>query len=249
MHLFRDALAVLKGLRLTAVSYTRASPDLSVLDGKKLESLSAWGKYVFLHFGPGKLHLRIHWGMFGVYYLDEPRPGKTPLLQLSFTKGRELYFYAVSVRLIEGPLDTKTYDPHIDIMSPAFDVARAVQTMKDQPEARMICDVLMDQGIFAGLGNVIKNETLFARKIDPQSRMGSVPARAFRPLVNDVLEQAALFLAERQASGGYGHGWVQVYRKKSCPVCGGKVTREKTGAGLRTSHWCKDCQVMYPERK
>jgi len=248
MHLFRDELAVLKGLRVTELAHSRKKPDLSELEGKELHSLSTWGKYVFLNFQPGNLHLRIHWGMFGVYHLDEPRKGKSPILHLSFSKDRELYLYAVSLRLIEGPLSHSEYDPHIDIMSAAFDVDRALKTMKEQPLERMICDVLMDQTIFAGLGNVIKNESLFALRIAPESRMGGLPARSRRPLVKDILDQAELFLHERRASGGYGHAWVQIYRKKVCPVCGGPVTKQPTGDGKRMSHWCKRDQELYSEQ-
>lgn len=245
MHLFRDELSVLKGLRVTDVSHSRKKPDLAILEGKELHSVSTWGKYVFLNFQPGNLHLRIHWGMFGVHRIDEPRKGKAPILHLSLTNDRNLYLYAVSLRLLEGPLSHADYDPHIDIMSSSFDVERALQTLKEQAPERMVCDVLMDQTIFAGLGNVIKNESLFALRIAPESRMGAIPPRSRRPLVRDILEQAELFLEERRASGGYGHAWVQIYRKKTCPVCGGPIIHEPTGEGRRKSHWCERDQKLY----
>jgi endonuclease-8 len=224
MHLFRDELSVLRGLRVTELSHSRKKPDLSALEGKELHSLSTWGKYVFLNFQPGNMHLRIHWGMFGVHYIDEPRKGKAaPILQLGLTQDRDLYLYAVSLRLIEGPLSHEEYDPHIDIMSSAFDVDRAVQTMKEQPEDRMICDVLMDQTIFAGLGNVIKNESLFALRIAPESRMGGIPPRSRRTLVKDIIEQAELFFHERKAAGGYGMAGCRSTAKRYAPFAAARL--------------------------
>jgi endonuclease VIII-like 3 len=49
----------------------------------------------------------------------------------------------------------------LDICSPVFNFPRAVALVKEQQD-RLVCDVLLDQLILPGVGNIIKNEVLLS---------------------------------------------------------------------------------------
>ena len=58
----------------------------------------------------------------------------------------------------------------VDICSPKFNYHRAAELMKGEGE-RQVCDVLLDQSILPGVGNIIKNEALFDSGIKPSSKV------------------------------------------------------------------------------
>lgn len=54
----------------------------------------------------------------------------------------------------------------LDICSAKFSFSRAVEAVKTE-RARMLCDVLLDQNVLPGVGNIIKNEALFDSGLNP----------------------------------------------------------------------------------
>lgn len=54
----------------------------------------------------------------------------------------------------------------LDICSPKFSFSQALETVKREGE-RMLCDVLLDQAVLPGVGNIIKNEALFDSGLNP----------------------------------------------------------------------------------
>ncbi|MBA2673352.1 hypothetical protein [Ramlibacter sp.] len=107
--------------------------------------------------------LRVHFTLFGSYRIDECKSWAVPRLALGFDDSRELNFYACSVRFIEVPLDM-LYDWPADVMSAEWDPALARKRLRAQP-GTLACDALLDQDLFAGVGNIIKNEVLFRIRV------------------------------------------------------------------------------------
>src|SRR5690606_32915129 len=112
--------------------------------------------------------LRIHFLMFGSYRIDDPRENRQPMLQFSLGKSK-IYFYSCAIKVIDND-ELKTYDWSVDLMSPKWDHRQAVHSLKSKPN-EMVCDILMDQNIFAGLGNIIKNEVLYRLRLHPEKRI------------------------------------------------------------------------------
>lgn len=54
----------------------------------------------------------------------------------------------------------------LDVCSPKFSFSRAESEVKKQRD-RMLCDVLLDQRVLPGVGNIIKNEALFDSGLHP----------------------------------------------------------------------------------
>ena len=138
--------------------------DLEPVRDKKITDFKSWGKHFLICFGD--VSIRIHFLLFGSYRINETK-NSTPRLHLKFRNG-ELNFYACSIQLIEGELH-KLYDWRVDLMSEKWSPARVRAILKENPKM-LVCDALLDQDIFAGSGNIIKNEVLFRIRLHPACR-------------------------------------------------------------------------------
>lgn len=97
-----------------------------------------------------------------------------------------------------------------------------------QERQKPICDVLLDQGMFAGVANIIKNEGLFRGQIHPLRMVKGIPHEEFRRLVLKTREYSPLFYGVLK-KGGKLNSHLRIYRKRQCPLCQGKVVVKKTG--------------------
>ena len=242
--LYKEQLTTLVGSSVEAAQTKLRTADLSQIKGCILTGISTWGKYLFMQFGDA-WHLRIHWGMFGIYYLDHERPGKEPTAVIHFSGDQVLRLYSVTLRVIEGTPSQEDYDPRADVMNAAWDNTLALQKLRALPHDAMVCDALLDQTIFAGVGNAIKTEALFTQRIHPESRVAAIPARQLEDLLEEAIGQCQLFLEGKRSYGSERYGWTLVYRRKECPRCKTKISVGHTGALQRKSHWCEACAVKW----
>lgn len=67
--------------------------------------------------------------------------------------------------------------------------ALARRRLRARPDL-LACDALLDQDVFAGLGNIIKNEVLFRIRVHPLSPVGALPAARLRELVAQARKYA-----------------------------------------------------------
>jgi endonuclease-8 len=203
--------------------------------GQKLVRTRSWGKHFILEFE--KTMLRIHFLMFGSYRIDNPRENRTPKMVLTFPKGT-VYFYSCAIKEIET---LENYDWSVDTMSPKWSTPKAVRTLKKLPN-EMVCDVLMNQDIFAGVGNIIKNEVQFRQRLHPETKLDQLTDKQIKALVADTRAYCLLFYKWKKANV-LKRNW-QIMRKRKCPLCGGPVTKKHTGKLQRISHWCRRDQPL-----
>lgn len=241
--LYREALQPLVGGTVTDAATTLRTVSLDGLAGASLTGICTWGKYLFFLFGENQ-HLRIHWGMFGQYRLDEERPGKIPTATFHFSTGTVLRLYAVSLRVQEGPPDAAQYDPSADVLHPDWDPKQALQKLRALPPGAVLCDALLDQSIFAGVGNAIKNESLWACRLRPEAAIVHTKTRTLENLIDETVAQSFLFLEERRHGGEGRYPWTRVFRRKTCPRCETVLCKGDTGVLQRISYWCPDCQPL-----
>lgn len=67
----------------------------------------------------------------------------------------------------------------LDVCSPKFSFSRAEHEIKQQ-NTRMLCDVLLDQSVLPGVGNIIKNEALFDSGLHPALKVGECLKMVFK---------------------------------------------------------------------
>lgn len=235
--ILKEILKPFKGKRIREAwgTTTRIEPD--DLRGKKIVDFKSWGKHFLIVFE--EFSLRIHFLMFGSYRINEQKDAK-PRLHLGFNKG-ELNFYTCSVIKIQEELDD-VYDWSADVMNDKWDPKKARRRIKKNPE-RTVSDILLDQTIFAGAGNIIKNEVLFRIRVHPETIVSNLPPRKLTALINEARNYSFDFYRWKKIYQLKKH-WL-IYTKRKCPECKRAVTKRQTGVTKRRSFFCENCQVLY----
>jgi endonuclease-8 len=236
--ILREEASVFEGLTVQSV-HGSARIDLAQLAGQRLIAVRSWGKHFLLVFD--RITVRIHLLMFGTYRINERKEGAKPRLGLLFPQGQELNFYTCSVQFLEAPAD-EVYDWRVDVMSDAWDEKWVRRLLRDKPDA-LVCDAILDQSVFAGAGNIFKNEVLFRIRVHPLSHVGALPAPKLRELVAQVRQYGGEFLTWKRAGVLRAH-WL-AHRQRTCPRCDIPFTLAKLGLTKRRSFYCEQCQTLY----
>jgi endonuclease-8 len=223
---------------------TEATTDqnfpVKMITGEPIIDVKSWGKHFLLCFP--KFTVRIHLMMFGTWRINQ-HTQKKPRLHLGFATG-ELNFYACQLQLIEEPLN-EVYDWSADVMSNTWDGHKAIKKMKEQPKL-LACDALMDQHLFAGVGNIIKNEVLFRIKVHPESLVAAMPPKKVKEMITETVNYSFEFLEQKKASTLSKH-WL-AYDQKKCPRNHVPFQHRDTGKGRRSSYFCELCQEFYGKK-
>lgn len=237
--ILREQAAAFAG-RTIASAEGHASIDMTRLRGQRVVSLRSWGKHFLIELQ--RFSVRIHLLMFGSYRIDERKAENAQLrLGLRFEDGSELNFYTCSVRYIDSPLD-EAYDWRADVMSDRWDSTLARRKLRTLPDT-LVCDALLDQDVFAGVGNIIKNEVLFRIRLHPLSQVGALPPRKLAELVAQAREYSFDFLKWKKAFVLKQH-WL-AHTKRICPRCDIPFVKAKLGLTQRRSFYCEKCQKRY----
>lgn len=232
----KEALSAFIGKKVLAAS-GNAKIQMSQMDGKVISDIKTWGKHLILCF-PG-FFIRIHFLMFGTYLVNE-RKNLASRLTLKFKNG-EINFYTCSVKLIDLPVE-EVYDFTADVLSPTWNARKAGKKLRDDP-GRLVSDVLLDQTIFAGVGNIIKNEVLFRIRVHPKSIVEKLSPAKRSSLIREARNYSYDFLKWKRNYELKKH-WL-IYRKKICPRDHHQVKCEYLGKGNRQTFFCEKCQTLY----
>jgi endonuclease-8 len=235
--ILKEACQTFIGKKVVKASGSTKKLDIKKLEGKKIVDFKTWGKHFLICFPD--FTVRIHLLMFGTYRINERK--ETPArLALQFTKG-ELNFYTCAVELIEKPLND-VYDWSVDVMNPLWDPRKAMKHLKENA-TEMVCDVLLNQKIFSGVGNIIKNEVLFRIKVHPQSITGHLPLGRRRELIREAVHYSFQFLEWKMEFTLAKH-WL-AHEKKVCPRDHVPYQKAYLGKTKRRSYFCTLCQKLY----
>lgn len=211
--------------------------DQTRLPGVTVSGFRSWGKHFLICFGA--FSLRIHFMMWGSYLIND-RKDRPVRLNLTFENG-EINFYSCSVRYIEGDLDS-VYDFTSDVMSDTWNPLKAKKKVR-QHDDELVCDILLDQEIFSGVGNIIKNEVLYRIRLHPESRAGRVPDAKIREMVKEARIYSFQFYEWKKKYELKKH-WL-AHTKKTCMRCNLPFVRRHTGKKDRRSFFCENCQKKY----
>jgi endonuclease VIII len=200
---------------------------------QKVEDFKSWGKHFLVCFKD--FTVRIHFMLFGSYLINERK--KIPVkLGLIFKKD-ELNFYTCKVDLLEGNVK-EHYTWENDVMADEWSSRSAIKKLKENPQA-LVCDILLDQQIFSGVGNIIKNEVLYLTRIHPLNKIGNLPPVKLKALVKEARNYSFDFLKWKKENTLSKH-W-QVYSQKECPLKH-KIEKKVLGKTHRQTYFCGICQ-------
>ncbi len=214
-----------------------AEIDYGPILNKTVADIKSWGKHLLICFHDS--FIRIHLLMFGTYLINDKKSLK-PRLHLEFKNGL-LNFYTCSVKYIQENLE-EVYDWQTDLMSEEWNPNKILNLVKLQPYT-LVCDVLLDQQVFTGSGNIIKNEVLYRVKIHPDALIKDVPLKKLKALIMETANYAFEFYEQKKKNTLQDH-WL-IYQKKICPKCKSPIEIKDTGKTKRKSFFCVNCQSLF----
>lgn len=208
----------------------------------KLEDIDTYGKnflFVFKDF-----FVTVHLGLFGRMLVNK-RKKVNASFALHFGSD-EINFYIAKTKLIEGkPRDHFNYKT--DILKPEFDPEFIINELQTNHANETIGDVLMDQTLFAGVGNIIRVEVMYHAKIHPASIVKDIPEKKLVFLLKMVVDYAEEFLNRIKTDDVKEKALI--YGKKICPKDKSElVVIDKMGKVKRKTYICPKCQKLYAEK-
>jgi DNA-formamidopyrimidine glycosylase len=233
----------------------RFADGAALLDGRVLEGADAYGKHLWLEFA-GDLLLHVHLGLIGGWTFG-PEPAPEP-------------WGALRVRLEGNGSYADLRGPNACEVHTVADRDAVVARLGPDPLRRdgtgdvagarvsrsqvSIGQLLMDQSVVAGVGNVYRAESLFRAGIDPHRPGRQVMPEEWSGLWSDLVDlmraglRTGRIVTTRPADRGRRGGRVRledshyVYRRTGlpCRVCGTPVATEVMAG--RNLFWCPTCQ-------
>jgi endonuclease-8 len=230
--------------------------DARRLAGRRVEAVWALGKHLLMALEGGWV-LRSHLGMYGVWHHYAPgEPWRRPQRQaaLALWTAREVLvcFNARETELLrEDGIRLTNLEHRLgpDLLGEGFDAAGAVTRAREllQPEAPLV-DVLLDQRVACGIGNVYKSEVLFLEGHHPLARLSDTPDAVLVALYTTARDLLRRNLGggprvTRFADDGLGRLWVYRRKGEPCLRCGERVQALRAGKDLRSTYFCPACQA------
>jgi len=243
----------------------KKSVDLQKFLERRIVDVKTLGKELFLIFDQ-EICLRIHFLMSGFvrYNLKSSDPdesqhagakinnadtddrGLPQGLQLELRCSKDLvslHQCSVEIRPTEPSLQRWEAMISLDICWAQFDATRAfLKIVEAKNQERIVADVLMDQEVLPGVGNIIKNEACFNAGVNPLSMVKEVPEGVIRRLVRRTREFSMVFYQCRKTGKPLSKHY-KMYRFSQCVECGCKTTKCHPGEYKRGTYFCPRCQT------
>lgn len=253
------------GFRSTFPWLMRFNDDTPVA-GQTVEHVEARGKWLLVHFSGGGI-LASHLLMNGSWHIYRcGQRWQVPYVHMRIVIANAEY-EAVGFRVPVAKMhtaaslerDLRVATPENDVLRAEFDAAAALERLLARGD-EAIADVLLDQSVLAGVGNVFKSEICFVNGLHPFRRVASLTraeaaaaiACARKLLKANVLEDSGNTIVTYRgqqrrtthASDPSESLWVYGRAGEACRRCGEAIRRRIQGEDARVTFWCPQCQPM-----
>jgi endonuclease-8 len=218
--------------------------ERAALADRAVTAVDAYGKHLLIDLDHGT-QIRTHLGMTGRVRSyargNEPHisPGRASLLLVTAS---HVYLW-VTAKRIEIAARRAPMRGHAiaqlgpDVLAGDFDCRQAASRAALH-DSRMIADVLLDQRVVAGIGNIYKSEALFRCRVDPRTRIRDLGEHQ----LVEIYAEAHRLMAASVAGTPEPH---RAYSRtnKPCPRCGTPISAYQLGDPPRWTWSCATCQV------
>lgn len=228
--------------------------------GRMIESVVSHGKHLEIRWDDG-LILHSHMRMSGSWHLYRHgerwrRPTHQLRASIENDEWVAICFNAPVVETYREPdrrrhpgmgrLGPDLCDQHVDL-------GVVVDLLLSHPEPdTKVRDVLLDQRVMCGVGNVYRSEVLWATELSPWAAVGDLSYRDAALLANTAARmlRANLHHSARVTAPGV-RGGLAVYGRngQACPRCRGSIEVRRVGEHARVLYWCPECQVRLDRRR
>jgi endonuclease-8 len=251
--------------RSTYPLLTRFHED-APLTGQLVNCVEARGKWLLINFSGGGT-LITHMLMSGSWHIyrhgerwQQPRFNMRIVIE-------NCDYLAVGFRVPVAEMhtaqsllrDRRIPNPEIDVLKPDFDAAEAMRRVQARGNEE-IADVLLHQGVLAGVGNVFKSEICFVTGTNPFCKVFALSQDQLRTIVTtaqklvgaNVLEDSGdtivTFRGRRRRTTHEADPGASLYvygrNGEPCRRCGEPIRRRIQGPDARVTFWCRLCQPM-----
>jgi endonuclease VIII len=248
IHRAADRLAPIVGHELARLEVRKLAGVRPRL-GETIDAVWANGKHLLIEFSGG-LTLDTHLGMTGRWALHPggARPaGPAHLVRvvIGTHDWDAICFSAPTIRTFPTGTDRSPI-AHLgpDLAAPDADLDECLRRWRELAVAEeLVADVLLDQRIANGVGNVYLSEVCWRVAVAPHAVASSLDDATRRDLIAaaHTLLRANLGSGRRRTvPGGYA---VYERRGRACRRCGSPITSARVGRWQRTAYWCPHCQT------
>ena len=270
--IFRSARALQQALGGKAITRfeTALAPLASVNDqtpvkGRIVEQVESRGKWLMVHFS-GDLILTTHMLMSGSWHIyrsgERWRRSRSNMRVVLETADMVAVGFNVPVakfhtaRTLERFNAVSGLGP--DLLGSGFAEDQALARILEH-SGEEVGNVLLNQRVMAGIGNVFKSEICFACGVNPFRTVATLSKQEVECLMDTSRRFLAANVAEgsgdaivtytglRRTTGSSNPAarlWVYKRAREACRRCGTAILTRKQGIGARTTFWCPDCQRM-----
>jgi endonuclease-8 len=244
--IWRTAAALRQRIGGKVVSDARPQA-IERLKGRRVESVEPNGKHLVMQF-EGGIALHSHMRMTGSWHLYRPgerwrQPQWRATAVLSFDDVIAVCFAAPVMELVR---DAQAPVAHLgpDILVDPFDLDAVILRAR-RSEAPTLGELLLEQRVCAGIGNIYKCEALWALRLDawmPPAELEDERLRQLYLTARDLMRGNLVTPIVRRRHAAHGRGG------RPCPRCGTPIRIRAQGQQARLTYFCPRCQGE-PARK
>ena len=254
---WRRALEALVNAPLVDVHLPKRWSDISpLLVGQCLTRVEARGKHLLLYL-TGDWVIHCHAMQYGSWQVGERgmelrKAEKYVRLRLVTSTQEAVFYHGPVVEVLHA--DEVATHPKLaalgpDVLDDDFDRDEAWARTRAQSN-RQIGEVVLNQDVMAGIGNIYKSEGLFLARVDPRRPAGEVQRAEMEhfwdqviPLMHDGMQTygPTETLPPDLRQNGQRH-WVYRRRGHPCFRCGTKIQMTRQDPNQRSTYFCPTCQ-------
>lgn len=271
--IFRTARALTRALagrpitcfRSNYATLTRFNDDTPFI-GQTVERIEPRGKWMLTYFSGGGI-LVTHLLMNGAWHIYRPgEPWQVAVQHMRIVIENSDYV-AVGFHIPVAEMhtaqslarDRRIPPPARDVLKREFDAEAAIDRIA-ACASEEIGNVLMNQRVIAGVGNIFKSEICFVNGVNPFALVSSLSRQQIDSLVRsaqqllaaNVLENSGNTIATWRApirsptcrTQPGENTWVYGRAGSSCRQCGESIRSRPQGPDVRTTFWCPRCQPL-----
>jgi endonuclease-8 len=224
--------------------------------GQTVEKVEANGKHLLIRFSAGFVlhtHLRMT-GSWHVYSAGErwQRPASQAKVSITCGKRMAVCFNAPIVELLAPGAEAN--HPSLaglgpDVLARPLELEEIRRRARRRPPDTALGELLLDQRVAAGIGNIWRCEALFLEGRSPWAPVSSLTDEE----LDRLFTTAARIMTERLGPSGPLSGqsgpmtgrpprWVYRRTGRACRRCGTNIVSKGQGEQSRTAYWCPTCQ-------
>lgn len=255
------AAVVGEPLRSAWFAFPALKAHQAQLKGRRIEAIVPHGKALLTRFDHGWT-LYSHNQLYGVWKIaatgERPQTTRSLRVVLETERSAILLYSASDIEMWRS--DEIHHHPFLmklgpDVLDPALTpVMVATRLREPRFSGRSLGGLLLDQGFFAGMGNYLRSEVLFAAGLLPERKPSELGAAQIEALSRELLaiprrsyatrgiEPAAGMRDDYLTDTPEGFRFLVFDREgQPCPNCKNRIIRQETGA--RRLYLCPRCQI------